>query len=655
VAPAPTFVNGFDLTRAALAYDAASKTLYLGYRVAGLIGDTDGNGNPNTAGGPNCSGANVGDASGIGLNESYVWYIDTNCDGNPDIQVSVVGALPNPTVRIVDAFGNPLPGATGTAIVSGSDIKIQITGISDPNTAQAGLPAGFTFGGFVGATNDGLSEDGFAPISCSPPSLGITIVKTVSVATLCPGATTVVTLTIHNTSTVPLTSVTATDDLPPGISYVVFSTGGTCGVGEPTIAGQKLTWNVGTLAADQTCTITFTAQRVGSTCFGTVTNHSTATGVFQAACVFGGAAIAVGPATSDANLTCVDAPRVTLGLVCNPARACPGGSVSLDWTAKNTSLSPETIVLNINGTPVSLGTVAAGDTRTGSVPATMPSTCPTSGSVPFNGTADATNSCTGGADSHATASCDVTCSLPPCTVTGPTGNAICSGATAHLCGPSGNFTYKWSPGGATGQCIDVSPTTTTTYTLEVTDAVAGCKSSCPYTLTVNPPPPCTVTGPTGNAICPWSHGASVRAGRQLGLPVEPGRRDDAVHRRVTRDDHDLHARHDGSVDAVQERRLPVHADGESAAAVRHHGADGEPDLPGPDRAPLRPGGQLRLPVEPGWPDDAVHRRVAGLDHDLHPRHDEPVDAVQERRLSVHADGESPAAVRHHGANSDLAR
>src|SRR4029078_2496481 len=31
------FANGFDLTRAALAYEAGSKTLYLGFRVAGAI------------------------------------------------------------------------------------------------------------------------------------------------------------------------------------------------------------------------------------------------------------------------------------------------------------------------------------------------------------------------------------------------------------------------------------------------------------------------------------------------------------------------------------------------------------------------------------------------------------------------------------------
>src|SRR6185369_15743305 len=105
----------------------------------------------------------------------------------------------------------------------------------------------------------------------------------------------------------------------------------------------------------------------------------------------------------------------------------------------------------------------------------------------------------------ASAGCPYTLTVnppPPCTVTGPDGNAICIGATAHLCGPAGNFGYLWAPGGQTTQCIDVSPTTTTTYTLVVTDLTTQCASAgCPYTLTVNPPPPCTVTGPTGNAIC----------------------------------------------------------------------------------------------------------------------------------------------------------
>src|SRR6185503_13348318 len=40
------YVNGFDQILDVLAYDRTQKTLYLGVRVAGVIGDPDGNGNP---------------------------------------------------------------------------------------------------------------------------------------------------------------------------------------------------------------------------------------------------------------------------------------------------------------------------------------------------------------------------------------------------------------------------------------------------------------------------------------------------------------------------------------------------------------------------------------------------------------------------------
>jgi hypothetical protein len=141
----------------------------------------------------------------------------------------------------------------------------------------------------------------------------------------------------------------------------------------------------------------------------------------------------------------------------------------------------------------------------------------------------------------ASAGCPYTLTVnppPPCTVTGPTGNAICLGATAHLCGPAGNFGYLWSPGGETTQCIDVSPTTTTTYTLVVTDLTTQCASAgCPYTLTVNPPPPCTVTGP-GLATRSASAPRRTCAGRPGNFATCGARvANDAVHRRDADDDH----------------------------------------------------------------------------------------------------------------------
>ena len=55
-----------------------------------------------------------------------------------------------------------------------------------------------------------------------------------------------------------------------------------------------------------------------------------------------------------------------------------------------------------------------------------------------------------------------------------------------------NYTYNWSPGGETTSSITVQPTTTTTYTVDVTSGSTTCTSD-PTIITVQPLP--TVDGP----------------------------------------------------------------------------------------------------------------------------------------------------------------
>jgi gliding motility-associated-like protein len=77
---------------------------------------------------------------------------------------------------------------------------------------------------------------------------------------------------------------------------------------------------------------------------------------------------------------------------------------------------------------------------------------------------------------------------------------ICSGQTATLtASPSiGGGTYSWSPGGFTTQSINVSPSSTTTYTVVYT--VAGCTGTGSGTVTVNPLPNATANA-TPSTIC----------------------------------------------------------------------------------------------------------------------------------------------------------
>src|SRR5262249_16329732 len=91
------FENGFDLTRAVSVYDNVNRKLYLGIRVGGLVGDTDGNGSPDDACGVSCTNPNCGgidDSPGIDNTfdgDFYQWAFNLNCGGPPEAIVRIMG------------------------------------------------------------------------------------------------------------------------------------------------------------------------------------------------------------------------------------------------------------------------------------------------------------------------------------------------------------------------------------------------------------------------------------------------------------------------------------------------------------------------------------------------------------------------------------
>ena len=92
--------------------------------------------------------------------------------------------------------------------------------------------------------------------------------------------------------------------------------------------------------------------------------------------------------------------------------------------------------------------------------------------------------------------------LPPSVIT-PTKESFCSGTNVCIVpfvGGSGPFTYSWAPGGKTTDSICVSPSSTTVYTLTVSN---GCNNTAEDTLVpVNCAGINTITTSSGYNIYP---------------------------------------------------------------------------------------------------------------------------------------------------------
>lgn len=75
----------------------------------------------------------------------------------------------------------------------------------------------------------------------------------------------------------------------------------------------------------------------------------------------------------------------------------------------------------------------------------------------------------------------------------------CTNLTATAVGGNGVYVYVWNPGNLNGSSVQVCPTSTTQYTLTVTDG-NGC-TSAPQTVTVTVRPPVTVNGAGSTSVC----------------------------------------------------------------------------------------------------------------------------------------------------------
>lgn len=98
-----------------------------------------------------------------------------------------------------------------------------------------------------------------------------------------------------------------------------------------------------------------------------------------------------------------------------------------------------------------------------------------------------------------------------------TAQTVCQGTAVTLTG-SGGASYVWNPGNINTQNANVTPASTTTYTLTVTSA-GGCTDADQVVITVNPMP--TVDAGNGLSVCKGSSvnlAASTGAGNYLWVP-----------------------------------------------------------------------------------------------------------------------------------------
>ena len=106
------------------------------------------------------------------------------------------------------------------------------------------------------------------------------------------------------------------------------------------------------------------------------------------------------------------------------------------------------------------------------------------------------------------------------TVTAAAEEEVCVGTqvtlTAEAAGGTAGYTYVWKEGEAILNSTQVAPSTTTTYTVEATDA-NGCTSTDEVTVTVNALP--VIASFTAPTDCPYSENFNITANVTSGTPT----------------------------------------------------------------------------------------------------------------------------------------
>jgi uncharacterized repeat protein (TIGR01451 family) len=266
------FPNGFDLLLGVAAYRAAERTLYLGIRTAGAIGDPDGNGNANLS----CPGSTIPDAPGIGIDDIYRFSLDTNCDGvYGDVDVE----LQNGMLTVYDQNG-PHPG--GIFDYSGTDLEIAIPDLDLGYSAAVRI----TMNSLV----DGLSEEGSTFFLNGQAGPSVRLDVTTDTPTVAPGGFVRFQLRVTNDSVnAPLDAVTLIETLPQGSTYVAGSTRSSGGiVAQPVESEGELAWPTFAVPIGTSVTVSYELQVPSGFCGGPLVDLASVLGSFSSPCLQNG-------------------------------------------------------------------------------------------------------------------------------------------------------------------------------------------------------------------------------------------------------------------------------------------------------------------------------------------------------------------------------
>ncbi|MBL7773229.1 MAG: M4 family metallopeptidase [Chitinophagaceae bacterium] len=132
--------------------------------------------------------------------------------------------------------------------------------------------------------------------------------------------------------------------------------------------------------------------------------------------------------------------------------------------------------------------------------------------------AQITNTVSGCTNANRVASNAVAVNAIPVVTVSPGNSTICSGTTLNLTA-SGADTYLWQPGNLSGASINVTPGSTTTYTVTGT-TLAGCTATAVRTITVNTTP--TVSTSITNGIICSGQTTSITASGASTYTWQPG-------------------------------------------------------------------------------------------------------------------------------------